>query len=498
MRRLWPLFFVVAGCHDFAALSSGFERDQSVTTDDMAGPEDLSGLEGDLLPVDGPPPDIAPSCTDGVLGGDETDLDCGGSCLVCEVGLLCLADKDCATGLCDLGRCALATAPPNWVQLGAAATGTNPPIARQNLVVELGPDNNLYAISGMAPDGSDLNDVEKLDQSSFNWTATSTLANSRWSPASASNGSAIFIVSGAQSGGSGFESTVERMMTAPTWTTPTGLAYSVSGSGGTFGNDGKMYIAGGNDGNGAVKLVRSFTPGDTSYATPKDLTNARDVLGVARGSDGRIYALGGHAAGVTLDSGEAYTIAANTWAATAPLPEPRAATHAVLAPDGRIYLPGGANLGGGQIYKSVVAYTAPTGTVPDHWSHPASLGVPRYRHGVGVGADGRIYVVAGADLVSMLRTVEVYGPAIILSTDHKKAGQSITVSGSNFAKNATVKFSLGGPTAPVIGTGTSDAVGAMATTTITIPAAQPIGATRLYATDTRSRYPISAAFTVDP
>ncbi len=46
-----------------------------------------------------------PSCTDGVRNGDETDVDCGGACAVCEFERACLRDSDCGTALCDLGIC---------------------------------------------------------------------------------------------------------------------------------------------------------------------------------------------------------------------------------------------------------------------------------------------------------------------------------------------------------------------------------------------------------
>jgi hypothetical protein len=42
----------------------------------------------------------APSCTDSVQDGFETDVDCGASCGGCAVGAACLADSDCASGQC--------------------------------------------------------------------------------------------------------------------------------------------------------------------------------------------------------------------------------------------------------------------------------------------------------------------------------------------------------------------------------------------------------------
>ena len=48
----------------------------------------------------------APGCGDGVLNGAETDLDCGGgSCLGCDTGEMCLAGRDCLSGVCTAGTC---------------------------------------------------------------------------------------------------------------------------------------------------------------------------------------------------------------------------------------------------------------------------------------------------------------------------------------------------------------------------------------------------------
>jgi len=49
----------------------------------------------------------APSdrCHDRILDGDETDLDCGGSCLPCASTLGCQVPGDCQSTLCDAGVC---------------------------------------------------------------------------------------------------------------------------------------------------------------------------------------------------------------------------------------------------------------------------------------------------------------------------------------------------------------------------------------------------------
>ena len=51
----------------------------------------------------------APTCEDQVTNGDETDQDCGGSCDLCSDGEQCLEDKDCESGVCLDGECQVPT-----------------------------------------------------------------------------------------------------------------------------------------------------------------------------------------------------------------------------------------------------------------------------------------------------------------------------------------------------------------------------------------------------
>lgn len=43
----------------------------------------------------------APSCSDGVRDGFESDVDCGGVCGVCQLGQVCFNTGDCVSGRCD-------------------------------------------------------------------------------------------------------------------------------------------------------------------------------------------------------------------------------------------------------------------------------------------------------------------------------------------------------------------------------------------------------------
>jgi len=53
---------------------------------------------------------VAANCTDGVLNGTESDVDCGGTdCKKCIVGGVCRTGVDCDTGVCTAGRCVAAS-----------------------------------------------------------------------------------------------------------------------------------------------------------------------------------------------------------------------------------------------------------------------------------------------------------------------------------------------------------------------------------------------------
>jgi hypothetical protein len=61
------------------------------------------GIEVEAAGAGGTGP--APTCSDGLKNGDESDVDCGGSCVACAGGAACVVDADCAAGSCALGIC---------------------------------------------------------------------------------------------------------------------------------------------------------------------------------------------------------------------------------------------------------------------------------------------------------------------------------------------------------------------------------------------------------
>lgn len=79
-------------------------------------------------------PDAGPSaCDDGTQNGDESDVDCGGSCEACNNGASCVSAEDCLSAIC-MGTC-------------ASPEGTHPDIVRVADVAGRNPGGRSWADS---------------------------------------------------------------------------------------------------------------------------------------------------------------------------------------------------------------------------------------------------------------------------------------------------------------------------------------------------------------
>ena len=75
---------------------------------------------------------VCPSCTDGIKNGNETGVDCGGSCPPCGQGQLCMIDQDCGPGLICQGGICVPNCPDldqdGWTTCDGDCDDTNPAV----------------------------------------------------------------------------------------------------------------------------------------------------------------------------------------------------------------------------------------------------------------------------------------------------------------------------------------------------------------------------------
>jgi len=216
----------------------------------------------------------------------------------------------------------------------------------------------------------------------------------------------------------------------------------------------------------------------------------RIQLGLAAGSDGRLYAVGG------LDSTfarsgavEAYDVASDRWSTVSALPADVAWPGATSAPDGRVYAVGGDSAASAE--SAVNAYTPKT----NRWTPVAPLSVGRSGLGAVVSPDGHLYAVGGETGIGT-SVVEIYGPVVDFSPQAGAPGDSVVVTGSNFAAYATVHLYFGSANNVALATGTTDGAGMLVTPLSFKVPNVPAGNQPLIAVDDRSQYPITLQFRV--
>jgi Kelch motif/Galactose oxidase, central domain len=428
--------------------------------------------------------ELSAACTDGVLDGDETDVDCGGSCPACGVGETCSGPSSCVTGVCDAAVCELASGPPSWVPIASM------PLARIGAGAALGSDGRVYVYGGaMLDQAMPFTEVDAYDAASDTWSAAPALS-----------------------------SPVDRM------------GYGTTG-------DGEIYSIAGNYFADPVATVQSFLPGAAQWLTAPPLPAVRGSLASAVDAHGTIYAIGGDTGSATTDELDAFS---GAWTTRAPMPTSRTNLAAARASDGTLVAVGGHDEGGVAHYATAEAYD-PSG---DTWAELPAMSVARSDLAAATGADGRVYAVGGYDgavasadveayragapawielpplsvgrdtcmattaadgrvLVfggklptpasGAYATAEAYGPSIALAQAAGATGDSVTISGSNFAANATVQLSFDAVPVELVATG---ADGSFAGVAVAVPALAA-GLHAVHAIDDRSQYPVSQPFTIE-
>ena len=112
---------IFCGCGQDAPEPNGNDLNDEVRHSDAG---DIGGTPpSETTDADSEDEDYYPygHCGDGELSGDETDVDCGGSCIPCQIGQSCKVRSDCVTLECDQEQfvCVQSSCPE-----GCSLTGT--------------------------------------------------------------------------------------------------------------------------------------------------------------------------------------------------------------------------------------------------------------------------------------------------------------------------------------------------------------------------------------
>ncbi len=335
-----------------------------------------------------------PGCSDGVKNGNETDIDCGGSCSPCAMGAVCAVPADCvATTTCAqtqlLGK-ALCL-PGRW------STAATMPTARSYLAAATGSDGRIYALGG-TNGNMPLTKVEAYDPKTNSWTVVAPMQKARYGLAAVAGPDGRIYAIGGQYQDSvvpGNVSTVVESydIASNSWRTEPSLGHGRY-VGAAVVSGGRIYAIGGFDGTKLTDPIESFAPGEAAWTASTFAMNMpRSSEGVAVLGDGRIVALGGTSQGVKLNAVEIYDPAFPGWSTTTPLHIPRDGVSAatskgfVYALSGNCYNTGCT----GRVAPDVEVYDA----TAKQWGVAAPMLTARYYAGVTSDADGKIYVVGG-------------------------------------------------------------------------------------------------------
>lgn len=421
--------------------------------------------------------DLPAGCFDGAKDGDESDVDCGGSCPGCNPGGTCAKPADCATTTCVIGTCELASGPPVWLPVASLPDG------RIGMGAGLAPDGQIYAFGGGPDDSIYTGEVDAYDSVADTWSIAPSLSTPRNRLGGAVGGDgALYAIGGTTAAGP--VATVERYAPGSTsWVSIAALPIARLALAAVTGPDGTVYAVGGDTRVAVVANLEAYT--GTSWLERAAMPTPRANLAAALDADGRLLAIGGHNETETIHytTVEAYDPSTNTWTTLPALAHARSDLAAALGGDGRTYAISG--------YTGAAAVTFVEAYRPGapRWVDTAPVQTARDTGAAAVGPDGRIFAFGGRAGPS----VEAYGPRIRIAAQDGAVGDSIAIGGDNFAARATVRVYLDAIPVEVTTTDTSGVVSLGAV--FHVPGVAP-GPHVVRAIDDRSRYAVTIPFTV--
>ncbi|MBU4268367.1 MAG: hypothetical protein KJ808_05910 [Acidobacteria bacterium] len=147
------------------------------------------------------------------------------------------------------------------------------------------------------------------------------------------------------------------------------------------------------------KTMECYDPMTNKWEYKKPLGRVRMVFAAVAGKDDKIYVFGG-AAGMSddrktpiLDTVEVYDPKTDSWSLRKPMPTARFDHAAVLAADGRIYV-----MGGAEAYDEISSAVLIFDPATDRWEHGPDMILSRAALAAAATPDGKIYAIGGTDV----------------------------------------------------------------------------------------------------
>lgn len=245
----------------------------------------------------------------------------------------------------------------------------------------------ILVVGGSGAGGAVLSSTELYDPLSNTWSAGPALPGARTNhTASLLRSGKVLVVGGYD--GSGFATTAQLYdPLSNSWSaaaTPLGTRVNHTA---TVLSSGQVLLVGGNN-ESVLATAELYDPAANSWTAARPLTAARTSHSATLMPSGRVLIVGGFRI-AALNSAVLYDPPTDTWITALTLATPRSAHTATLLPNGKVLVSGGLN--GSSAVASAELFDATTG-----WSTVASMGSARQAHAAALLSTGEVLVAGGA------------------------------------------------------------------------------------------------------